>query len=71
MSQRKSEVDFKKQQARTTRSTLIRLKHRLAANEELYYTEEAFEHELDAVIESGGTKLLDAKKVLEVTDGLS
>ena len=67
----KSEIDFKKQQARTARSTLVRLKHRLAANEELYYTEEAFESELDEAIQSGGTKLLDAKKVFEVTDGLS
>lgn len=71
MSQRKSEVDFAKQQARTERSTLIRLKHRLAANTELYYTEEEFEGHLDKVIGTGGVNLLDVQKVLEILDGIS
>lgn len=68
----KSETEFMKAQARSARSTLIRLKHRLAANEELYRTELAFEAGLDEAIQAGdGRKMLDAANVLGRVDELS
>jgi hypothetical protein len=64
----KTESEFRKAQARAARGTLIRLKHRLAANEELWATEVEFEEKLDEAIQSGNAKMLDAAEVLRRVD---
>lgn len=64
----KTEEEFAKCQSRAARSTLVRLKYRLAANRELYETEVEFEDGLDQAILAGEAKMLDAVAILRIVD---